>query len=106
MHSDGRAGWLTCLPRRADVSIVHGLVFPSAAAAAGATASAVPGIIACAAASVANGTCVDPTPTAAAAAAEVSESSMEFLPLMMTSVYCAVGIVWSWARLSWGFLTS
>jgi len=31
---------------------------------------------------------------------------MEFLPLMATSVYCAVGIVWSWLRLSWGFLTS
>ncbi|GAA5887754.1 hypothetical protein JCM16303_005068 [Sporobolomyces ruberrimus] len=34
----------------------------------------------------------------------IVESSMEFLPLMLTSVYCAVGICWSWLRLSWGFL--
>ncbi|GAA5846695.1 hypothetical protein JCM3766R1_002883 [Sporobolomyces carnicolor] len=30
-------------------------------------------------------------------------SSWEFLPLMLTSVYCAVGIVTSWIRLSWGY---
>ncbi|GAA5822299.1 hypothetical protein JCM5353_001562 [Sporobolomyces roseus] len=34
----------------------------------------------------------------------VVENSMEFLPLMLTSVYCALGISWSWLRLSWGFL--
>ncbi|GAA5857846.1 hypothetical protein JCM1840_000934 [Sporobolomyces johnsonii] len=39
-------------------------------------------------------------------AGAVAESSMEFLPLMLTSVYCAVGIVWSWLRLSCGYLLS
>lgn len=27
-------------------------------------------------------------------------TGMEFLPLMMTSVYCAVGLVWAFVRLS------
>ncbi|KAM0791420.1 hypothetical protein ACM66B_005879 [Microbotryomycetes sp. NB124-2] len=31
---------------------------------------------------------------------------MEFLPLMLTSVYCAIGISWSWVRLSWVYLTT
>lgn len=31
---------------------------------------------------------------------EGEESTMEFLPLMMTSVYCAVGLVWAFLRLS------
>ncbi|KAF7790905.1 hypothetical protein EIP86_001863 [Pleurotus ostreatoroseus] len=31
---------------------------------------------------------------------EEGESAMEFLPLMMTSVYCAVGLVWAFLRLS------
>lgn len=35
-----------------------------------------------------------------------SASSMEFLPLMITSVYCAVGIVWSWVRLSVLYFTT
>ncbi|BGP40496.1 glycosyl transferase [Rhodotorula kratochvilovae] len=78
-------------------SVLHSLLFPSSPA-----ASAAPGVITCAAASVANGTCAD----ASTVGAGVSEASMEFLPLMLTSVYCAVGIVWSWARLSWAFLTS
>ncbi|KAI5480557.1 alpha-1,3-glucosyltransferase, glycosyltransferase family 57 protein [Pseudohyphozyma bogoriensis] len=34
----------------------------------------------------------------------VVEASMEFLPLMLTSLYCSVGIVWAWLRLSWGYL--
>ncbi|KAL9932766.1 hypothetical protein V8E36_008465 [Tilletia maclaganii] len=28
-------------------------------------------------------------------------SSLEFLPLMLTSVYCAVGVCWGWAKLGW-----
>uniref|UniRef100_A0A0K3CD36 Alpha-1,3-glucosyltransferase n=1 Tax=Rhodotorula toruloides TaxID=5286 RepID=A0A0K3CD36_RHOTO len=80
-------------------TFLHSFLFPSAPA-----ASSVPGVIICSASAVANGTCVDPA--VAQQAMEVSEASMEFLPLMLTSVYCAVGIVWSWLRLSWGFLTS
>jgi alpha-1,3-glucosyltransferase len=33
------------------------------------------------------------------------EGTMEFLPLMLISVYCAIGISWSWLRLSWIYLT-
>ncbi|KAI0660881.1 glycosyltransferase family 57 protein [Cubamyces menziesii] len=32
-------------------------------------------------------------------------SAMEFLPLMLTSVYCAVGLVWAFIRLSFVYLT-
>ncbi|KZT62915.1 glycosyltransferase family 57 protein [Calocera cornea HHB12733] len=35
-----------------------------------------------------------------------SLSQMEFLPLMMTSVYCAVGITWAFLRLSWLYIKS
>lgn len=31
---------------------------------------------------------------------ESEGSAMEFLPLMLTSVYCAVGLVWAFLRLS------
>jgi hypothetical protein len=31
----------------------------------------------------------------------VSKNEDAFLPLMVTSVYCALGLVWSWARLIW-----
>ncbi|KAN0061945.1 glycosyl transferase [Thecaphora frezii] len=34
------------------------------------------------------------------AAAALTESAMEFLPLMMVSVYCSVGVVWAWLRAS------
>ncbi len=27
-------------------------------------------------------------------------SSMEFLPLMMVSVYCSIGVIWAWLRAS------
>ncbi|BGP25037.1 glycosyl transferase [Rhodotorula toruloides] len=80
-------------------TFLHSFLFPSSSA-----ASSIPGVIICSASAVANGTCVDPA--VAQQATAVSEASMEFLPLMLTSVYCAVGIVWSWLRLSWGFLTS
>ncbi|GJN90864.1 hypothetical protein Rhopal_003878-T1 [Rhodotorula paludigena] len=64
----------------------------------------VPQLQTCSPASLLNGSCTEPA--AVAQAMTVSETSMEFLPLLLTSVYCAVGIVWSWLRLSWGFLTS
>ncbi|KWU47227.1 family 57 glycosyltransferase [Rhodotorula sp. JG-1b] len=35
-----------------------------------------------------------------------TEAATAFLPLMLTSVYCSAGIIWSWLRLSWGFLTT
>lgn len=31
-------------------------------------------------------------------------NSMEFLPLMIISVYCALGVVWSWLRFSYAYL--
>ncbi len=30
----------------------------------------------------------------------------EFLPLMLTSLYCALGLIWAYARLSFLYLTS
>ena len=30
----------------------------------------------------------------------------EFLPLMLTSLYCAVGLIWAYARLSFLYITS
>lgn len=32
------------------------------------------------------------------------EGTMEFLPLMLISLYCACGIIWAWGRLSWSYL--
>lgn len=36
---------------------------------------------------------------------EAPSSSMEFLPLMLTSVYCALGVTFVWLRLGFRFLT-
>ncbi|TKA58053.1 hypothetical protein B0A53_00455 [Rhodotorula sp. CCFEE 5036] len=81
-------------------SIGHGLLFPTTDA-----AMAVPALVSCASGVLsANGTCIDAA--AVSQAKTVSEASMEFLPLMLTSVYCSAGIIWSWLRLSWGFLTT
>lgn len=30
----------------------------------------------------------------------------EFLPLMVTSVWCSLGLMWSWARLCWASATA
>ena len=32
--------------------------------------------------------------------AEAGSAALEFLPLMLTSVYCAIGLVWAFVRLS------
>ncbi|POY75162.1 hypothetical protein BMF94_1794 [Rhodotorula taiwanensis] len=82
------------------VSVGHSLLFPTAEA-----ASAVPALTSCASGILsANGTCLDAN--AVEQVKQVGEASMEFLPLMLTSMYCALGISWSWLRLSWGFLTT
>lgn len=46
-----------------------------------------------------NFTCPDPEPLPAAPST-AGAASMEFLPLMLTSVYCAVGLTWAFMRLS------
>lgn len=33
-----------------------------------------------------------------------SKNTMEFLPLMLTSVYCAIGITWAFLRLSYIYM--
>ncbi|TFK43647.1 glucosyltransferase [Crucibulum laeve] len=45
--------------------------------------------------------CPDPEPSAPAS---FSASALEFLPLMTTSVYCAVGLVWGFLRLMYVYL--
>ncbi|GAA5887920.1 hypothetical protein JCM6882_000802 [Rhodosporidiobolus microsporus] len=82
------------------VTLLHPLLFPSPPSIAHTTPAS---IIHCDA-SLPNSNCS--VSLAAAAQADVAEGSMEFLPLMLTSVYCAVGVTWSWVRLGWGFLTT
>lgn len=36
---------------------------------------------------------------------KVAATAMEFLPLMLTSMYCSLGIIWAWLRLSWAYMT-
>ncbi|GAA5961119.1 hypothetical protein JCM3765_001233 [Sporobolomyces pararoseus] len=76
------------------VSLLHPMLFPAT------PISPAPSIIQCDS-SISN--CTLPSP---ATSAEIlpESSMMEFLPLMITSVYCAIGITWSWLRLSWGYL--
>ncbi|OCB91546.1 glycosyltransferase family 57 protein [Sanghuangporus baumii] len=38
--------------------------------------------------------------------ATTNEGSMEFLPLMLTSVYCALGLTWAFLRLSYTYIKS
>jgi len=35
---------------------------------------------------------------------ELGSGGMEFLPLMLTSVYCALGLVWAFVRMSYGYV--
>jgi alpha-1,3-glucosyltransferase len=35
-----------------------------------------------------------------------SRPKMEFLPLMATSMYCAIGIIWSWLKMSYLYFKS
>ncbi|KAH9940583.1 glycosyltransferase family 57 protein [Amylocystis lapponica] len=44
-------------------------------------------------------TCPEPDPSVAGSA-QTAGAKLEFLPLMLTSVYCAVGLVWAFVRLS------
>ncbi|KAF9568977.1 glucosyltransferase [Agrocybe pediades] len=43
--------------------------------------------------------CPEPNPVS-----EKTSSALEFLPLMLTSIYCAVGLVWSFLRLGFIYL--
>jgi alpha-1,3-glucosyltransferase len=36
---------------------------------------------------------------------EVASTSMDFLPLLLTSVYCAIGLVWAFIRLGAVYIT-
>nr|GAT54041.1 dolichyl glycosyltransferase [Mycena chlorophos] len=45
-------------------------------------------------------TCPEPDPQSVAA----PSSAMEFLPLMLTSVYCAIGLAWAFCRLMYVYL--
>lgn len=72
----------------ADVGIIHEMLFPSPIVDSSA--------IHCS--NTTSGSCIT--------SSSVPESTLEFLPLMLTSVYCALGIVWAWLRLSWVYLTT
>lgn len=80
---------LTCIYYQ-DVSLLHPMLFPAD------PISQSPSIIHCDSSS---SNCTLPLTEV-----DSEAGSMEFLPLMITSVYCAVGITWSWLRLSWGYL--
>ncbi|GAA5820621.1 hypothetical protein JCM11251_003080 [Rhodosporidiobolus azoricus] len=82
------------------VTLLHHLLFPSPPSTAHTTPAS---IIHC---DPASGACGPPSSASPSPVEAVVEGSMEFLPLMLTSVYCAVGVVWAWLRLSWGFLTT
>ncbi|WFD36270.1 dolichyl-P-Glc:Glc1Man9GlcNAc2-PP-dolichol alpha-1,3-glucosyltransferase [Malassezia cuniculi] len=43
-------------------------------------------------------------PLAGAVSAALVPTHAEFMPLLATSVYCAVGVIWCWARLSYIYL--
>ncbi|PPQ77384.1 hypothetical protein CVT25_010966 [Psilocybe cyanescens] len=45
-----------------------------------------------------------PEPQTGLAQDSLSAAPMEFLPLMMTSIYCAIGLVWSFLRLGFIYL--
>ncbi|GAA5981147.1 hypothetical protein JCM21900_006609, partial [Sporobolomyces salmonicolor] len=85
------------------VTFLHPLLFPCTA-----TTFSAPSVVGhCDSSTGGNCTLSDPVSVPIHSdAAAVEEPSMEFLPLMLTSVYCAVGIVWSWLRLSCGYLLS
>ncbi|SCV72210.1 BQ2448_4904 [Microbotryum intermedium] len=83
------------------VEVLHGIIFnaPTASSAATQVVTLLP-------AHLVNDTvilCGSPGGPACAAepvAKAAAESTMEFLPLMLTSLYCSMGIIWAWLRLS------
>lgn len=95
---------LFCSPALADVGVVHEWIFPSPVPSHGAPVIMEAVLISTTGLAAANSSCA--SEAAAVAVEKVAESTMEFLPLMLTSLYCALGIVWAWLRLSWVYLTS
>jgi len=98
LFSCSALGALSCSHSRfADVGVVHEWVFPSPVQSYGAQVvdAVLNSTIHCAAT---DGSCT-------IAVEEVIKPSMEFLPLMLTSLYCALGVVWAWLRLSWVYLS-
>ncbi|SGY20657.1 BQ5605_C016g08115 [Microbotryum silenes-dioicae] len=83
----------------AGFAVLHLCNAPSASSAAAQIVTSLP-------THIVNGTamlCGSPGGPACAAeplAKVAAESTMEFLPLMLTSLYCSVGIIWAWLRLS------
>lgn len=49
-------------------------------------------------------TCPEPQPGAVAATVTSTVTALEFLPLMTTSIYCSIGLVWSFMRLGFIYL--
>lgn len=94
------------LTLRADVGIVHERIFPTPlhdySGAAALVEAALNSTIHCAE----SGACEMAAKVMGGAVVSDSKAAMEFLPLMMTSLYCALGIVWAWLRLSWVYMTT
>jgi alpha-1,3-glucosyltransferase len=53
---------------------------------------------------ISSGTFVCPDPQLNSMESGPKSSVMEFLPLMATSIYCALGLVWSFMRLGFIYL--
>lgn len=49
-------------------------------------------------------TCPEPQPGTGGTAPGSGVSALQFLPLMATSIYCAIGLVWSFMRLGFIYL--
>lgn len=82
-----------------DVGVIHEYIFPSPSISLAANATLDAAVLYCAEGVNASCSAVE-----ALGADKAVEGTMEFLPLMLISLYCAVGIVWAWLRLSWVYL--
>lgn len=96
-----------------DVGVLHDWIFPSAPpvyASQEIAAKVLNSTVHCVADSVIGGVpaqCSQAAQQLGATVVEATEkATMEFLPLMMTSLYCSLGIIWAWLRLSWIYMSS